>query len=742
MLLLLTASIASRAQNGISLNQGSFKYPQLNLPFEISPKGGVALPSSGITNASFLDKGWLAGLDISLPLLKTGKKKRTSLFDFNLGLDATVDYSSFTSNGGLAYVKQTYQLSSGSLNPYFDNSSNKAAVLQFSIGPKVSISYKKFHFTPSLQLGYMRFQRNGYSILDTIRNSAGNQSTIPLLFAKEANVGGLVFTPKFDIGFDVNKYMRLWIGSSFTQGPNISNEYYAWLPNNSSHLRLITADELAAGKPAYENIVAPFKMLNFEFGVKLGLGVRPLSKPAIKFPQSIPNSSIYNGQTVVKNLSAKAAAKQKDNDNIIEAKNGYQGATYPATAPEILYPLPNSKTALINNDLHLSYKGSNTENVNYLLTIWTEKKGRHKEILRQTFPNTWDGTVKNFGSLIDRKNAAMVYHLQIKSQSGNYSDIIQHKNSFGDYHTTQQAGMPVFDNGGMSPTINFSIVTGCFPELAVDLDSAKCADSNKTKVWGHVILNNVTGVTVSAVTITDFKENNFSGPAVPVSNLNPGTSLPPVNNSQFSFSVDKDMCGKVLFMRVLITYTCALTGETVSVPCADTITMPCCHCNYCADSMKIQSQNSGITYNNTNNIAQISQSFSVTPNNITNVTAEVVYMSDSVNDPACQACDSKPVSVYSFSGTNTISWNGNATINAFSANSAGTFPSKIISWQCNNNGNISFNLSAGLPDIPKLNCCQRTVRICIRYSFTDTNCKKCDVLICYSLTYTNSGAEK
>lgn len=736
---MLLAATACHAQN---LSTAKFNPLQINLPFEISPKGGIALPSAGIKDASFLDKGWMAGLDVSLPLLQVGKSK-ASAFGINLGIDASADYSSFTSNGGLSYVKQTYQLSNGNLNPYFDNSSNKAGVLQFSLGPKVSIRYKRFYFTPGLQIGYLHFQRNGYSILDTVRNAAGSQSTIPLLFAKATNTGGLLLRPKINVGFDINKYVRVWAGSSFTEGPNINNEYYAWALNKQAQPGSITSDELTNGKPVYKDVSATFRALSFEFGIKLGLGVRPLSKPAIKFPQSIPNSSIYKDEKITKGLPVNGQAPElKNNGSTTNGNSNSQAATYPASAPEITYPVFNGKTALINNDLHLTFKESNTLNVNYVLRIWIEKNGKQKEIFSKTYPDNWNGTVKDFGNLIDKKKTDIIYHAQITSKPGNNSDVIKRHRSSADYHSTQQTGIPVFDNGGKSTSVPFSLVTGCLPEFSVGLDSARCADSNRSKVWGHITLSSGTGVTVSSVTITDFKENNFSGAAVPVSNIVPGTSLPPVNNTQFSFNVNKDMCGKLLFVRVLITYTCALTGETVSVPCADTISMPCCQCSYCTDSMKIQSQSSGMTYNNANNSAQIIQSFSVTPKNITNVTAEIVYMSDSVNDPACQTCDTKPVSVYSFSGTNTISWNGNAAINASAANSANTFPSKIISWQCNNNGNISFNLNAGLPDIPKLNCCQRTVRICIRYSFTDSNCKKCDILICYSLTYSNNGVGK
>lgn len=745
LLLLLSASYVCQAQNKPGIVSNLPTGLKTNLPFEISPKGGMAMPSAGLKNASFLNNGWLGGLDISLPVIRP--KKNPKSFNFNLGFDAGIDYSSFTSNGGLDFVKNNYQLSNGSLNPYFDNSSNQAKALQISIGPRISLSYKKIHLTPSLQLGYFNFRQNGYSILDTVSNAAGVQSTIPLLFAKETNTNGLLIRPKINIGFDVTRYMRIWVGSSMSMGPDINNDYHIWQPDKKTLNNSISTDELIGGRAVLQRTNTPFQLFNIELGVKMGLGITPLSKPGIKFPQSMPplSKSAYKDNVITaadkikKNSTTTATQKTKQANANGALSSDNAMARYNASAPEIVFPANNTKTSLINNDLRINFKGSNTDNVQYELNIWTEKNGRKKNVLQQTYPYDWDGSVKDFGNIIDKKGKD-IFHAQITAIPGSKDDKIKPKNNNTDYRNVQQEGTPVFTNRGISAPVVFSISAGCFPNLTLDLDSTKCVDSGKTKVWGHVTLASVTGITVTSITITDFRENNFSGLAVPVSNLLPGTSLPPTSNSPFSFNVDKDMCGKLLFMRILITYTCVLTNESVTVPCADTITMPCCKCNYCADSMKISSQSSGISYNNSNNLAQINQSFSVTPNNITHVTAEIVYMSDSVNDPACNICDAKPESVYHFTGTSTMSWNGNTPLNASAANSATSFPSKIISWQCNNNGNVSFILNAGLPDIPKLKCCETYTRICIRYSFTDANCKKCDILVCYSLSYsTGSG---
>lgn len=43
-----------------------------------------------------------------------------------------------------------------------------------------------------------------------------------------------------------------------------------------------------------------------------------------------------------------------------------------------------------------------------------------------------------------------------------------------------------------------------------------------------------------------------------------------------------------------------------------------------------------------------------------------------------------------------------------------------------------FRIPIALPD-HALECCESTYEVCVRYTFTDINCKSCDVLICYEL---------
>ncbi len=121
------------------------------------------------------------------------------------------------------------------------------------------------------------------------------------------------------------------------------------------------------------------------------------------------------------------------------------------------------------------------------------------------------------------------------------------------------------------------------------------------------------------------------------------------------------------------------------------------------------------------------QPFSVNPKNITKITAEIISISEDTSiDNACKTCAENENAVYHFIGNNTTNWNGST--NALNI----TTPSKTVEWICNNQDNLTVNLNIALPGISKLTCCKHKGQVCIRYYFTDVDCKTCEKFECYN----------
>lgn len=132
------------------------------------------------------------------------------------------------------------------------------------------------------------------------------------------------------------------------------------------------------------------------------------------------------------------------------------------------------------------------------------------------------------------------------------------------------------------------------------------------------------------------------------------------------------------------------------------------------------------------NMAAIAQSFNISPINIKYISAEIVSVKESVSDTSCMKCATHEDWIYNFVSHNTTAWNSGPAMNASPVNGSTYYPSKLIEWHCNQQGNLQFKFKIPLPE--NHSGCIRKSTICIRYKFVDINCITCEKIICYDLT--------
>lgn len=126
------------------------------------------------------------------------------------------------------------------------------------------------------------------------------------------------------------------------------------------------------------------------------------------------------------------------------------------------------------------------------------------------------------------------------------------------------------------------------------------------------------------------------------------------------------------------------------------------------------------------------------PNPIKKVTAEMVYFYQNWKDTNCAKCVTDSKVMGNFSG---------GTLGGFGAGSLASPPwatgysreidfSSVSGVDMNSGKPLTLNLE--LPPQSNLDCCADTIRLCIRFSFTDTACVTCDTVICRKIVRTGS----
>ena len=150
----------------------------------------------------------------------------------------------------------------------------------------------------------------------------------------------------------------------------------------------------------------------------------------------------------------------------------------------------------------------------------------------------------------------------------------------------------------------------------------------------------------------------------------------------------------------------------------------------CKDSIKNVSSTVNVVSGNQLNFVQ---NFTISPNNVTKINAEISFVSESASDTSCRSCAVNEEAVWKFISMNKAIWNSGLPNNASPNNAGGVYPAQNIIWFCNAQGNLKFDLKIALPGIPSTSC-KRKGKLGIRYKFTDADCKTCERYIIYDYT--------
>lgn len=667
----------------------------------ISLGGGIAqAQSSYLKDSAFFGNGPQLQGHISIPLFRPAPS-------LSLGLNVMGSYAQLNADKGVPFVQRHYRLSEGPIHPSTQGSVKNGRVLSFSAGPQLQWNIGRLSLSPGINLGYTNLSREGLSIGDSISpsNTFDRKQYITFYAVDAVKSGGISVIPQLKASVRISNSLSLWTSAAYTSGPTVTINSSYWQPLGEPVEGAYNYGQYVEGKAVTRSVASTLSSLALQGGISFHL----------------PGKKVQPGRKAQTQRSEQPAAQQAAQ----QQKDPQRKQR--ASAPTILSPDQHMTASLRNGHLFFHYLPSDFPQSKMKLIIWKIQEGRRTKIFEDTYTHGWNGAVKEEHLQIEKSGISR-YEAQL---TASYHPAAGIKTS--DKAIFLSASVPVYDNNGNSNIAAFNIQNNCTVDHAFSLDSTRCIGGDTIRVYGHAsILPNNAGVTSATITFDPvFTETTTNTTITPV-NMQPGNSFTVTQNgTSFSFDVVGDMCDKQLRVFYDFSYQCPTLNVPAHIPCADTVSLPCCICNYCDDpkNMHIVTGASSLQLVNTGEVA-INQQFSITPKNITKVTAQIVYISESNIDPACMDCAKDESAVYHFTGSNQAQWNGGSQING------SPVPAKIIQWSSNNQGNLALNMHIALPGLAQLDCCQRDIRICIRYTFTDRDCKTCEQLVCYQGTQT------
>lgn len=277
--------------------------------------------------------------------------------------------------------------------------------------------------------------------------------------------------------------------------------------------------------------------------------------------------------------------------------------------------------------------------------------------------------------------------------------------------------------------------------------TGQCSPLRICGTFDPPIANGVTG-TLSSISLTLYRNG------IPVTTYGPFTPTINASTKTYCFDLIQSQFPGLTALNdgfdVVTTANFTIGSNSHSVASGSPITgyvsgqnndiKVLCKTDCCIDFKKKVTTN--LSTNNTINV-----SFSAGPNNIKRIVAEIIDFSTSYNDQYspngttnCATCSNNsdtwgnfyvpnsPPSVFGLSGKLTVP-----------SNSTSKYGREIV-WGSLDGSDVNMtspspqiSIKLGLPVKSRSACCADTIKMCVRYKFTDIKCVTCDTVVCYKI---------
>ncbi len=243
------AAHSSYAQENKSIDQKGIAGSSVKHKASIFISGGNASASGKMKDSLFIGNGWNIEGGGYIPLFYSGGSHLTTHY-FTAGIEAGITYTQQKANGGISSYTNSFRLQDGTINPVPEGSSPRAGSLQILAGPKAEWGLGRISVSPSVLLGYLSFNRKGYTLSNTISNpkQTSEHKYIPFLTTTDYSASGFVIKPRIELGYHFTTAFSLFATGSIAFGPTMQNNIVYWKPQgNGSTDNIYSYDQFTNG---------------------------------------------------------------------------------------------------------------------------------------------------------------------------------------------------------------------------------------------------------------------------------------------------------------------------------------------------------------------------------------------------------------------------------------------------------------------------------------------------------------
>lgn len=441
-----------------------------NLPKpKLSLSVGSTIPGN-TTKDAFVNNAQGIGLDYSLPVTKGWGKKSNYL-----GLLFGGQYNFSNSQNFDASSIEPFQVFGQTSNTvtYKENNVNGAG-FRLGLGPQLNFNLSKRLIVSPMLLGeYFSINLNEINAIQTIV-SGGQTTEVDIWKLSEEKTTGFAITPKIRLQYLISKNIGIFMDGSYILGPKIDRNLTSLIPiGNPNDLGQYDIQQLTFSKETLNtNVNNSFNALVVNLGVVFSLNTH--SKKGYDY---------YSNKS---DMSAASISGSNNQTNLADKKDCIE-----YDAPEILNFQDQGVVQLDKGNLHLQFKRSNAEYVNYRVIVTREKKKKTEILHNKVYPSDFNGTIENLKIDKDKTEEIQVQMQAIAPTKENIKPIKGDKAAF------QKAYCSTFKNNGNSNTAVYYLKNSpnCLPSFTNQISKIECSEDKKIKVTGSYSITLPQGIT-------------------------------------------------------------------------------------------------------------------------------------------------------------------------------------------------------------------------------------------------------
>lgn len=685
--------------------------------------GGSESPSSDVKDVAHLNNF----LSISEEIYKPLWVRR----NFSVGLNIAGHYL-LTNSDQLATVPEPYHISGEtSSSVAVERRGNPSAQgFKLGFGPQLNFHFgNRFIVSPIFNVGYMNITQKALSAVQT-----SEVNTViykyNLLNQTETKTDGMALIPKIRLHYFFTKWLGIWAEAAYTVGPSINTVTTTFAPAGEPFIETNDYELQAMELGTYNETKTETKYsaIGIHAGLVFAIG------GSHKEPEVTPviETTNYVGHVTL----------LKKNGLAVISQDELNGNQHPQEScrPIILSPAAGSKLNTgVKNNLEVRFPDNYTGNKNIRIYKISDDE-KYLETLKPEAQKALLSRAESTGNVSNAIEQSMKDKKPMKIDAS--------KNAIEKNALTPGTYLAFVgdDFCGSNPVV-FRMSSTCTPTPVPVIVSANCNDQGSINVTGKIDFNymaadpsnplnnhdiNITNVTITGV------EDQAQNPVATNLVFPKVISTATADQYAFDFMVNQSMCNKILYVKFTYSYTCQSSNGSIEtngpIVCSVAKEMPCCNCTYCDELQWAFAENDTTVYDYGSNTINVSSGISSPNVTIKSFKAEIIsYVQN--GKPECMANNKNSQTFGDFTTGSFASWG-----NGFFPLGGSKTTSHTLNWFGVPGSTIAIggtpkpiNLSISTPPLNALDCCDDTIQFCIRYSFTDKDCRTCSFVKCYTV---------